>query len=109
MCLGPLYFEDIVTDFNVPGHNFVSKMFSTETTEDMNRRLLEQEQKQIAVGPGNAHFISIHQVSSDAATLRGDTCGQRCMLLIPPPLLCIGSLTTKNKLLLLLLLLLLIN
>ena len=36
--------------------------------------LSEQEQQRVAVGPGNAHFISIffsiHQVSSDAVTLR---------------------------------------
>jgi len=31
---------------------------------------LQQEQQRVAVGPGNAHFISIGQVSSDAATLR---------------------------------------
>jgi len=37
--------------------------------------LRKQEQQRVAVGPGNAHFISIHQVSSDAATLRRDTCG----------------------------------
>ena len=29
-----------------------------------------QEQIRVAVGPGNAHFISVRQVSSDAATLR---------------------------------------
>jgi len=28
-----------------------------------------QCEQRIAVGPGNAHFISIHQVSSDAAAL----------------------------------------
>jgi len=31
--------------------------------------LVKQEQPHVAVGPGNAQFISIHQVSSDAATL----------------------------------------
>jgi len=30
----------------------------------------QQEQQRVAVGPVNAHFISIRQVSSDAATLR---------------------------------------
>jgi len=29
----------------------------------------EQEQQRVTVGPGNAYFISIRQVSSDAATL----------------------------------------
>jgi len=32
----------------------------------------EQEQQRVAVGPGNGYFISIRQVSFDAATL------QRC-------------------------------
>jgi len=36
---------------------------------------LDEEQPCVAVGPGNAHFISIHQVSPDAATVRRDTCG----------------------------------
>ena len=31
---------------------------------------LEQEQQRVVVGPGNANFISIRQVSSDAATLQ---------------------------------------
>jgi len=31
---------------------------------------LKQEQQRVAVGPGNAHFSSIRQVSSYAATLR---------------------------------------
>jgi len=30
------------------------------------------------VGPGNAHFISIRQVSSDAATLRAARAARRC-------------------------------
>jgi len=30
----------------------------------------KQEQQHVAVAPGNAHFISIRQVSSDAATAR---------------------------------------
>jgi len=34
----------------------------------------QQEQRRVAVGPGNAHVI-IRQVSSDAATLRRCTCG----------------------------------
>jgi len=38
-----------------------------------------QEQQRVAVGPGNAHFISISQVSSDAVTLRRSTFGQFCM------------------------------
>jgi len=39
----------------------------------------KQEQQRVAVGPGNAQFISIRQVSSDAATLRRGTCSQqRC-------------------------------
>ena len=29
----------------------------------------------MAVGPGNVHFISVRQVSSDAATLRRGRCG----------------------------------
>jgi len=34
-----------------------------------------QEQPRLAVGPGNAHFISIRQVSSDVATLQRGRCG----------------------------------
>ena len=34
-----------------------------------------QEQQRVAVGPGNAHFISNRQVSSDAATLQRSRCG----------------------------------
>ena len=45
----------------------ISAMFITN--------LLQQEQQRVAVGPGNAQFISIRQVSSsDAATLRRGTC-----------------------------------
>jgi len=40
-----------------------------------NSHLGEQEQQRVAVGPGNAHVISILQVSSDAATLRRGSCG----------------------------------
>ena len=38
-----------------------------------------KKQQRVAVGPGNAHFISIRQASSDAATLRRGTCGDCCM------------------------------
>jgi len=47
----------------------------------------EQEQQRVAVGPGNAQFISIRQVASDAATLRRCTCGPALLLLLPQPLL----------------------
>ena len=33
-----------------------------------------QEQQRVTVGPGNAHFMSIRQVSADAATLRRGSC-----------------------------------
>ena len=46
----------------------------------------KQEQQRLAVGPGNAHLISIRQLSSDAATLRP--------LLLA--LLCIGNLMIEN-------------
>jgi len=65
-------------------------------------RQTKQEQQRAAVGPGNAHFISIHQVSSDAATLRCDTVTGAgsvvcpLLLLLLPPLLCIGNLMIKN-------------
>jgi len=36
---------------------------------------MEKKQEHVAVGPGNAHFISIRQVSSGAATLQRDRCG----------------------------------
>ena len=38
--------------------------------------ITEQEQQCVAVGPRNAHFISIRQVSSNAAILRRDTFGR---------------------------------
>jgi len=44
--------------------------------------LTQQEQQRVAVGPGNAHFISIRQVSSDAATLQRCTCGPSLLLLL---------------------------
>jgi len=62
----------------------------------------QQKQQRVAVGPGNAHFISIWQVSSDAAALRRCTCGPRLLLPllpVPPPLLmllCIAILLTKK-------------
>jgi len=60
---------------------------------------VEQEQQCVAVGPGNTHFIFVHQVSSTAATLQ-----RRHLqaLLYGPPLLllllllCIGNLMNKN-------------
>jgi len=45
----------------------------------MNILLIKQKQQRVAVGPGNAHFISIRQVSSDAVTLRRGTCGHGYM------------------------------
>ena len=36
--------------------------------------MYKQERQSVAVGPGNAHFISVRQVSSDAATLRRGRC-----------------------------------
>jgi len=33
-------------------------------------RISQKEQQRVAVGPGNTHFISIRQVSSDTATLQ---------------------------------------
>jgi len=42
------------------------------------KNFIEHEQQRVAVGPGNAHFISDRQVSSDAATPRRCTCGRRC-------------------------------
>ena len=40
---------------------------------------MKQEQQRVAVGPGNAHFTFIRQVSSDATTLRRWTCRHCCM------------------------------
>jgi len=45
------------------------------------RQSHKYEQQHVAVRPGNAHFISIHQVSPNAATL---------------VLLCIGNVMLKN-------------
>jgi len=38
--------------------------------------IIEQEQQRVAVGPRNAHFISIRQMLSDPATLRLDRFGR---------------------------------
>ena len=43
---------------------------------------MKYEQKSVAVGPGNAHFISIRQVSSDAVTLRHGTCGHAAFVAV---------------------------
>jgi len=37
--------------------------------------IVNQEQQRVAVGPGNWHFISVRQVSYDAATMQRGTCG----------------------------------
>jgi len=52
----------------------------------------KQKQQRVAVGPGNAHFISIRQVPSDAATPQRDRCGPLLLLV----LLCIGNVMIKN-------------
>jgi len=36
---------------------------------------VNQEQQRAAIGPGSGHFISVRQVSCDAATMQRDTCG----------------------------------
>ena len=53
-----------------------------QTTFPLNKlkHLQQQEQQRVAVGPGKTQFISIHQESSDAATLRCGWCGQCCMV-----------------------------
>jgi len=51
----------------------------TKIYREYHRFTLKQEQQRVAVGPGNAQFTSVRQVSSDAATLR------RCTF--SPPLL----------------------
>jgi len=55
--------------------------------------LLKQEQQRVAVRPGNAEFISIRQLSSDAATLRRAARAAASALL--RMLLCIGNLLIK--------------
>ena len=52
-----------------------------EFTTSKTTILLKQEQC-VAVGPGNAQFISIRQVASDAATLHSGAAGaaRRCCL-----------------------------
>jgi len=40
-------------------------------------RRITQEQQRVAVGPGNAHFIAVRQVSSNTSTLRRGRCGYR--------------------------------
>jgi len=44
----------------------------------------DQEQQRVAVGPGNSHFITIHQ---DGATRAGTVVCPPPLLPLPPPLL----------------------
>ena len=57
----------------------------------------KQEQQRVAVGPGNARFISVRQVSSDAGTLWRCTCGPPLLLLLLLLLVvCIANLLIKS-------------
>jgi len=51
--------------------------WTTVTTEKLAgmAAIVNQEQQRVAVGPGSGHFISVRQVSYDAATMHRDTCG----------------------------------
>jgi len=73
--------------------------------------IVKQEQQRVDVGPGNGHFISVRQVSSDAATMQRGTCGHAAvahattLLRRRPPLqqllllmLCVGKLVIYNQL-----------
>ena len=51
-----------------------------------------QEQQRIAVGPGNVHFVSIHQVSLHVALLWPTA-------VAPPTAAAIGNFLIKSKLL----------
>jgi len=62
---------------------------------------VKQKQQRVAVGPGNEHFISVHQASSDAATMQRATCGHVAQWPMRPrfyaaaaagDLLCVGKL-----------------
>jgi len=66
---------------------------------------MKQEQQHVAVGLGNGHFISVRQVSSDAATMQRGTCrhvavAHATLLRRHPPLqlLCVGKLVIYNQL-----------
>ena len=58
----------------IPSSPFVLKLigliFLTSCRNSGIYYLTKQEQQRLAVGPGNAHVISIRQVSSDAAMLQ---------------------------------------
>ena len=60
------------------------------TTEELvgMAAIVNQEQQRVAVGHGNWHFISVRQVSYDAATMQRGTCVHAAQLLM---LLCVGS------------------
>jgi len=72
--------------------------------------IVNQEQQRVAVGPGSGHFISVRQVSYDAATMQRDTCGHAAQwprgdAFTPPApqllmLLHVGKLVIYNSLLL---------
>jgi len=40
--------------------------------------LFEQKQQHVAIGPGNAHFISVHQVSSEKIRCGAARAARRC-------------------------------
>jgi len=50
---------------------------TTVTTEKLAgvAAIVNQEEQRVAVGPRSGHFISVRQVSYDAATMQRDTCG----------------------------------
>jgi len=51
--------------------------WTTVTTEKLAgmAAIVNQKQQRVAVGPGNWHFISVRQMSYDAATMQRGTCG----------------------------------
>ena len=56
--------------------------------------IVNQEQQRIAVGPGSGHFISVRQVSYDAATMQRDTCGHAAKW--PTPSQILGGRPSKS-------------
>ena len=68
-----------------------------------NSHLGKEKQPRVVVGPGNEHFISTGQVSSDAATMqRAERAGTRLSgprgnaFTPPPPPMCIDNVMIRN-------------
>ena len=92
-CQGAATEETVCNLFPCPGQSALNPIITTIEVDNMHILLIficlgitstevKQEEQRVAVGLGNAHFISIQQASSDAATLLCDTCPSLLLALL---------------------------